>query len=212
MFTKTFAAGAAVLFLSVAALPAGASETELEFTVLRDGDPIGTHSIEIDREAGRTDVDIRTDVAVKLAFVTVYNFNHEGHETWREGRLVAYESKTDDDGTDKSLRARATGGRLVVDGSAAKYEAEPAIVPASLWNPQTVSQSRLLNTLDGSEMAVKVTDAGEETVQVRGEPVKARHYAIEGELNREVWYDAGGTLVKVRFSADDGSDIQYLLR
>jgi len=44
-----------------------------------------------------------------------------------------------------------------------------------------------------------------------GKDVMARHYAISGDLQRELWYDAGGRLVKVRFAASDGTDIQYVL-
>jgi len=85
------------------------------------------------------------------------------------------------------------------------------VVPASLWNMATVSQTHLLNTLDGSDMAIMVKDLGEEAVKVMGKDVMARHYAISGDLQRELWYDAGGRLVKVRFAASDGTDIQYVL-
>ena len=81
----------------------------LTFTVMRNGDEIGTHEIEITSRGDRMEVEIETEVAVKLAFITVYNFDHEGHEVWQGGRLVSYESRTDDDGTEKSLRARAAG-------------------------------------------------------------------------------------------------------
>ena len=184
----------------------------LTFTVMRNGDEIGTHEIEITSRGDRMEVEIETEVAVKLAFITVYNFDHEGHEVWQGGRLVSYESRTDDDGTEKSLRARAAGDHLAVDGSAAKRNAPASVIPGSLWNQATVAQSKLMNSLDGSEMAIAVADLGDEDVVAGGKSLRARHYSLTGDLQREVWYDSAGRLVKVRFSGSDGSDIQYLLK
>jgi len=191
---------------------AAVADDSLAFTVVRDGDEIGTHEIEMKSNGDRTEVEIETDVAVKLAFITVYNFEHEGHEVWQGGRLVSYESRTDDDGTDKSLRARAAGEGLAVDGSAVKRTAPDSVIPGSLWNRATVTQSKLMNSLDGSEMAITVNDLGDEDVVAGGKTLRARHYALTGDLQREVWYDSAGRLVKVQFSGSDGSDIQYLLK
>lgn len=188
-----------------------AEDGDLSFTVLRDGSEIGNHRIRVSEVSGRRTVDIETDIAVKLAFVTVYNFDHEGHEVWENGHLVSYVSETDDDGTEKRLNAHMDGDMLAVDGSSGRRRAALTVMPASLWNPATVSQTHLLNTLDGSDMAVTVADMGKETVKVRGRDVAAEHYSLTGELQRELWYDASGRLVKVRFEASDGSDIQYLL-
>ena len=52
----------------------------------------------------------------------------------------------------------------------------------------------------------------EEPVKGPGGPVPAKHYAITGDLQRELWFDSHGTLLKVRFKGQDGSDIQYVLK
>jgi hypothetical protein len=189
------------------ALPNGS----LHFTVLRDGSEVGSHQIDIHRAGDETRVDIETEVAVKLAFVTLYRFEHDGHEIWRNGQLVQIDSKTDDDGTDKSLHGALGSKGLQIDGSAQKFVAPQTIVPASLWNPEIVKQGRLLNTLDGSEMEVSVKFVGDESVEVHGKSMPARHYAITGQLQRDIWFDADGTLVQVRFKASDDSDIRYVL-
>ena len=199
--------GAGLAAQPAQALPAG----PLDFTVMRDGSKVGTHLIDVTRDAGETRVDIETEVAVKLAFVTLYRFEHEGHEVWRNGHLVQIRSKTDDDGTAKSLQGEMNGKGLKVDGSAQRFVADPAIIPASLWNMDIVEQSRILNTLDGSEMEVSTRLIGEESVEVHGKTVSARHYSMSGQLQRDVWFDADGTLVQVRFKGSDNSDIRYVL-
>lgn len=208
---KTFLAAAAFVAMFMAQAAQALQPGPLNFTVYRDGSEIGTHKIDIRREGASTRVDIKTDVAVKLAFITVYKFEHQGRETWRDGRLVRIETKTDDDGKDKWLKGEANGKGLKIAGSARTYTAEPNIIPASLWNAKIVKQGRILNTLDGSEMAVSINDLGEETVKVYGKAIPARHYSITGQLQRELWFDADHTLVQVRFKGSDKSDIRYVL-
>ena len=128
--------------------------------------------------------------------------------------MVALNSKTDDDGTPHVLEAHLEHGRLAVMGDNEPAEADPAIIPASLWNMAIVKRgnSVVLNTLDGSKMAIDVAFKGEEQVAGESGPVTARHYVIGGDLQRELWYDPDGILVKFRFKGSDGSDIQYVLR
>lgn len=208
------AAAAVTLVASAAAVPAHAetSKGALTFTVLRKGSDIGTFSIAYHVDNGRTYIDSKTHVAVKIVFVTAYRFEQEEHEVWQGGHLARLDSKTDDDGKDRSLHVKADGNALDVDGSAAKYRAPLQVVPASLWNPATVQQTELLNTIDGKMMKVAVRDVGRETVKVAGQPVTATHYAITGDLKRDLWYDARGRLVQVAFLGDDGSKILYVLR
>lgn len=212
MFRKTFLTLAVLGLVLIAQGAQALQPGPLNFTVYRDGSEIGTHKIEIRRDGGDTRVHVATDVAVKMAFITLYKFEHVGDEIWRNGQLVRIESKTDDDGTDKWLKGSLNGKGLEIKGSAKKYVADPAIIPASLWNPAIVKQAKLLNSLDGSTMKVQTTFVGKETVKVHGKAVPARHYSITGELERELWFDEDGTLVQVRFKGSDKSDIRYVLK
>ena len=203
----------AVAALSLSALPAIAAPPpggSLDFTVLRNGSQVGRHEMLFRNEADGLKIDIRTNVAVKVAFITAYRFEHEGHEIWQNGRLIRLWSKTNDDGTPHVLDVSAGGNELSVMADGREAERATVSIPASLWNERIVQQRSILNTLDGSRMTIAVADLGPETVPVKGRPVPARHYSITGDLQRELWYDAQNVLVKVRFKAKDGSDIEYL--
>lgn len=182
----------------------------LDFTVLRNGSEVGRHEMLFRNEADSLKIDIRTNVAVKVAFITAYRFEHEGHEVWQGGRLARLWSKTNDDGTKHVLDVTAGGDNLVVMADGKEPEKSSTTIPASLWNERIVQQKNILNTLDGSRMSIQVADLGTETVLVKNARVPARHYVISGDLQRELWYDAQNVLVKVRFKAKDGSDIEYL--
>lgn len=186
-------------------------ETHLDFTVLKDGSPIGHHQIVLNRDGDNASVSIKTNILVRVAYVPVYRFEHAGNEIWRNGRLVSLRSQTNDDGDKHNLVAEARGNHLEVDGDGLQSRAESGIIPASLWDQDLVKQKILLNTLTGKQMPVSVTDLGEEAIHSRGKETRTDHYKITGELQRDVWYDRSGTLVQVEFKAKDESDILYVL-
>jgi len=213
---RTAAATLAAVFIVAGSGMAAAAQAEtLNYTVLRDGKTIGTHAVTIDQNGAETRVGVETDIAVKVLFVTAYKFKHTSQETWSNGRLVSITSTTDDDGTPKELNARAENGRLSVDskvkGQERRQHADTTALPASLWNAATVKQSALLNTLDGQVMQIEVEDLGMEDLDAGGASLTARHYAITGELTRELWFDAAGRLVRMRFPDKTNTEIVYAL-
>lgn len=196
---------------STAAFALDAPREALSFTVLRNGEAVGTHVLRFEPKADGLGVAIDTNVVVKMAMIPVYRFEHHGQELWQSERLVSLTSTTNDDGTRHSLNVAAGGSALEITGDGAPSRLPAATLPASLWNRATTTQGTLLNTLDGRAMTVRIDDLGEDMVTAHGQPRRAHHYAMAGDLARELWYDAAGTLVQVRFKAKDGSDIRYVL-
>ncbi len=188
--------------------PAG----RLDFSVVRDGTVIGHDVLEFAQSGDVLHVNVRTDVQVKIAFVTVYRFTHESQEVWRDGRLESLASRTNDDGTAHELAVHAAANGLEVVGDKRRSTAPGELVPASLWHDGIVRSRVILNTLDGAQMAIQVRDQGLEQVDVQGHPVAAHHYVLTGDLARELWYDAAGVLVQARMKGSDGSDVLYTLR
>jgi len=219
------------VLITVMGFDALAATKTLEYTVLRDGSPIGTHAYTIETNGTDTNVAVTTDIKVKALFITVYKFIHESKEKWQNGQLVSLKSTTDDDGTPKSLQASAENGKITLDATINKQErrqfAPSASIPASLWNPALVTQgtvlktakgaaiktleSQIVNTLDGQLMKVKIADLGNEEVEAQGTKVSANHYQITGELTRDLWYNSDGDLVRVSFPDKTETSIVYSL-
>ncbi|HEU0071540.1 MAG TPA: DUF6134 family protein [Alphaproteobacteria bacterium] len=205
----------ALCLLLCAAAPAAQAAQQtgtLDFTVLRDGDAIGNNKISFQTTSDEFDVTVDTNIVVKIAMIPVYRFEHHGQERWQNGRLFSLSSRTNDDGKHHFLSVHPDAGQLRIDGDGRQALIDSASIPASLWNAALVRQTQLLNTLDGSAMAVKIDDLGQETVSVHGIPVSARHYSVSGDLKREVWYDGDDRLVRVQFKADDDTKIEYVLK
>src|SRR5712664_419264 len=67
----------------------------MQFAIMRNGEQIGTHAIEISRKGPETNVRITTDLTVKVLFVTAYRLQHAATERRVNGQLVALDSTTD---------------------------------------------------------------------------------------------------------------------
>lgn len=205
-------------FLLVAAQSAVAismgifSDRELAYTVTRNGTPIGSHVYTFNRDGERVRVDIRTDIDFRLLSVPIYRFKHESHEVWVGDRLIRMVSKTNDNGDPVKIEVRADGAILKVENRQESVNVDADAIPASLWNREVVDRERLLNTVNGEVMTTKVTDLGEETLTTAGESITARRFRLSGDYNRDLWYDIrDGKLVRVRFEAADGSEVEYVL-
>ena len=60
-------------------------------------------------------------------------------------------------------------------------------------------------------LEITVADEGIETIEAWDREVEARRYALTGDMEKELWYDAAGIWVHMRQMARDGSIIEYRL-
>jgi len=200
-----FATGAEA---SVSSVPV---DGRLLFTVVRDGEPIGTHHFLFARNADRTTVLVRTDIDYRFLFLPLYRFRHSSKEVWSGGKLTELSSLTDDNGESIRIEARANGKELLVKGLEGEYRAGPGVVPSSLWNANVVRAKELLSTIRGKLLRTSAEFLGEEELMLNGRKVATDRYRITGQFERNVWYDRDSkVLVRVRFKASDGSWVEYV--
>jgi len=188
--TFAFASGPAL----AASIPAS---NKLAFDVIRKGKDIGDYIITFRKSGSNLTVNLNTKVKVKLPIVgvSVYEFVQKSSEKWRSGKLASLSSTTNDNGDAHSIKLGPS-----------------SLLPASLWNVDIVKAHNVLNTIDGKKMRISVRKVGNENVATGHGKVGATHYRISGDLARDVWYAADGTLVRVSFAGDDGSKVDYRLR
>ena len=207
-FLKAGLLSAAALFSSSAAQAAPMAET-LRFAVMREGQQIGTNTIELRRNGSETTVQMMTQVQVKIAFVTVYRFEQTETERWVGGKLMALSALTNDNGTMHRVKATRTNDRLTIEADGKTTEVAGNTIPASLWNPLLLEKTVAFNPQDGTMMPIAVTDRGVDQLVVQGRAKRTRHYVINSTFPQDVWYDDARQLVKVELKVSDGSTIRY---
>ena len=206
----------AVILAIIACLGAATIRTDaaippspgFDFEILRDGTPIGRHTIDFRREGDDLHVDIAIDIAVELMFVTVFRYTHRNREIWRDGRLVSIETRTDDDGTPYRVSGRATEDGFSVEGSGGSFLAPADIVPTSYWSPRTPGQTTLLDTQRGRIISVAITPGETERVTTSAGMIDAQRFVVDGDVRLSLWYTPAGEWAKIAFEAR-GDRVEY---
>ena len=197
---------AAVLYLILVGASAFAAD-RIEMNITRNEEHIGTHSITFVRDGARLHVDTRVEVAVKMAFVTVYRMLKTSRETWERNRVVAYDATIDDNGTVSTIKVRPNGANLEIDGPAGRVTAPLGTMISGYWTDRTITQKLLIDSSDGVLRRVSVEKPMSEMLTAGGRKLPVRRYRMNGDLKRDLWYDADGRLVRMREIASDGSVI-----
>jgi hypothetical protein len=181
----------------------------LRFAIMRNGEQIGTHAIEISRTGPETSVHITTDLSVKVLFITAYRLQHSATERWVNGQLVAFDSTTDNNGVRHKVSATRRTSGLEVQADGKTNRVDQNVFPASLWNQELMRRKTAFDTQDGQVDPISVTDNGTEDLSVGSRALKAHHYEIKGRYSQDIWYDERGRLVQVKLIGSDGSVISY---
>lgn len=192
-----------------ATAPASSPEPALSFRVERGGTPIGTHTIQFTQVGDELHVAIDINLAVSFGPITVFRYAHTNRETWRDGKLVAIETETDDDGRRFSVSGKATDkGFEVTSSENGTFIAPASIIPTSYWNPATIEQTELLDTQRGRIINVQVTETATREALADGARIPVREYEMTGDLKLKLWYSPQMEWLNVIFRAR-GADIDY---
>jgi len=182
----------------------------LAFDLERGGSPLGTAAIRFRHDGADLHVDVAIDLAVEVIGIDVYRYTHRNHEVWRDGKLVAIDTQTDDNGTKHEVKGRAIAEGFRVDNGKAVVIADADIMPTSYWNPDVVNRKRLLNAEDGKLVDVSIAADGEETLKLENADLTARRYRMTGDLKLTLWYAPTCQLAGLAFMAR-GSEVTYRL-
>ncbi|MBL8671170.1 MAG: hypothetical protein JNK11_11015 [Alphaproteobacteria bacterium] len=198
--TALLAVGAA------ASIPAG---DRIGFAVMREDAPLGQHRVSLERSGDTLVATVEIALRLRFAGLTLFRYDHRSVETWQAGRLVALESRTDDDGTSHVVTGRAVPEGFEVTADGKRFMAPADVIPTSYWHPATVAQTSLLDTQNGRLVAVRMTPKGRDQVALRSGKAEACRWEMRGDLAMDLWYDSTGRWVKLTFNAR-GADVVYV--
>jgi len=182
----------------------------LEFSVFRNGNPLGRHEVAFSDRNGDLVVDISVDYPVKFGPLTFFRYKLRGRETWSKGVLASARAQTDNNGKREYMSANRDGEALIVEGSRARRARTPLDCSiATHWNIAQLD-GPMINPQDGSLLRFSVKTMGlSKLLDAKGAARIARRYALNGESPLELWYEDPGVWVGLRAKAFDGSVISY---
>ena len=175
------AAPLALCCLLLLSAEAKAETRRLDFEVKRNGSPIGSHVVTIEKKGEETRVQVALDLAVTFGPFTLYRYTHRSSERWLSDRLQSVEASTDDDGTKYALRAWAEDGKLVLDGPEGRQTGPADTMPSSYWNPRLRQAASWVETHWGVLLPVTITKGAPVTLELPGRTVRAIPHTITSE-------------------------------
>lgn len=184
--------------------------SDIRFSVWRKDRRIGSHTVQFRRDGDLVDVRIDFRARVKFLGITAYRFEYVSSSAWDGAALQSLNASVNDDGAQAEVSARRFGGEVVVDGSAGLRRVTGGLFPSNHWHPGVIGETRVLNTLTGRLASVSISARGQERVETAHGYVTADRYLYSGDLHDvDVWYDAAGRWVKLRFLTKGGELIEY---
>ena len=190
-------------------VPAQAAEPprHLVFNISRNGQQIGQHVMDITTDGKVTTVDMKTNIEVKVMFVTAYKLEYTAQEVWNDGNFTSFQSQTDDNGKHHQVNVTATADKVAVVADGKRAEAPKGTIPATFWNTQFLTRKQVIHTENGQILTIAIQDLGNESVKTAAGPKQAKHYHTTGGLERDMWFDATGTPVRFQLLGSDKSVI-----
>ncbi len=184
-------------------------QTDLDFTIVREGSEIGTHSIRFQNMGDDFIVRLSSTIEVTILGVAVYRRVEEHVEEWQDGRLVSFTGFTDDDGRRYDVQVKVEGTGLKVSGSAGTTFSAPGLLPATYWNIDTVGSTQLIDAKTGRIVNVTVAEGEPLRVQAGEREIDVIRYRMTGDEPRDLWYDEDGKWLGMSFETRDGSIVEF---
>ena len=197
---------AGMLFASPHA--ASAAQYRLDYQVSHSiyGD-IGTYSNVVETDGGTTTVTTTLDIKVSILGIVAYRRSAHRVETWMGDRLVHFQGTSHLNGKTIELSGAAQDDNFVITAPSGKVSAPASIRVANPWTANILNGDTILLPDDGTIRKARLTDAGETSVTIQGQNIRAREYDIGliGTAKRyQVWFNAANMPVMFRLFDFDG--------
>jgi len=171
---------------------------KIEFDIYRNNKHIGKHIFSFKKSDNEIEVESEINFEIKKFGVVLYKYHVKGTEYYRDGKLIKFNSKTNQNGKEKYVNLKAEGKDLVIDGSSFKGKVSQEYLLGTWWNHSIVKAPAQISAVSGRIIKQKVTFLGKEKIKLGNKTFKTLHFnfsSIDKKLNKskrlntDVWYD-----------------------
>ena len=171
---------------------------QIEFEIYRNNKHIGKHVFSFKRINDELIVESEINFEIKKLGVVLYKYHVEGTEYYKDGKLVKFESKTNQNGKEKYVKIKLGGNELVIDGSSFKGKVSPDYLLGTWWNHSIVKAPAQISAVSGRIIKQEVEFLGKEKLELVGKSYDTLHFNFSSadqsltkdkKLNTDVWYD-----------------------
>jgi len=170
----------------------------IEFDIYRNSKHIGKHIFSFRRLEGKLFVDSEINFEIKKLGIVLYKYHVKGTEVYKNGKLIKFNSKTNQNGKDKYVNMKLEENDFIIEGSSYKGKASTDYMIGTWWNHSIVKAGAQISAVSGRIIKQKVTFLGKETIQFGNKTYNTLHFNFSStdkklvkdkKLNTDVWYD-----------------------
>ena len=170
----------------------------IEFDIYRNNKHIGTHIFSFKKLEGQLTVESEINFEIKKLGIVFYSYHVKGTEIYKAGKLIKFNSKTNQNDKHKYVNLKLEDGEYTIDGSSYKGKTPVTYVLGTWWNHSIVEAKAQISAVSGRIIKQKVTFLGKETIKFGDKSYNALHYNFSStdkklkkdkKLNTDVWYD-----------------------
>ena len=182
---------------------------EITFDVYRKGRKVGAYSTTFKARDNLLSVDIAMQLEIPILFGWTYDYSYKARELWQNENMISLDVSVNDNGDVKTLSAENVRQKLMVIQQDEKKIIDLPLLPTHHYNADVLDDTRVFNTLTGSENTVVITREGEDTLVFDSQTIETEKFRYSGDLNDTiVWYDSDNRWVKMVFPGTDGALIE----
>ena len=170
----------------------------IEFDIYRNNKHIGKHIFSFEKLGTQLIVESEINFEIKKLGVVLYRYHVKGTEYYDDGKLINFNSKTNQNGKKKYVNLKLEGEELVIDGSSFKGKVSTDYLLGTWWNHGIVKAKAQISAVSGRIIKQKVTFLGKETLKIGNKTYETLHFNFSStdkkldkkkKLNTDVWYD-----------------------
>ena len=171
---------------------------KIEFDIYRNNKNIGKHIFTFKKSDNDLSVESEIALEIKKFGVVLYKYHVKGTEYFKNGKLVKFNSKTNQNGKEKYVNLKLDKDSLIIDGSSFKGKVPENYLLGTWWNHSLIDAEAQISAVSGRIIKQKVSFLGKETLNINGTNYETLHFNFSSsdeslskdkKLNTDIWYD-----------------------
>ena len=192
----------------------------IEFDIYRNNKHIGEHIFSFTKSDEQISIESEINFIIKKFGIVLYKYHVKGREVYKDGKLIKFNSRTDQNGKEKYVNLELENDEFIINGSSFKGKTPTNYLLGTWWNHSIVEAEAQISAVSGRIINQKVTFLGKETIKIGNKNYKTLHFNFSStdkklkkdkKLNTDVWYEEK-TLNWVKAAFKKKGNWEYRLR
>ena len=192
----------------------------IEFDIYRNNKHIGEHIFSFAKSNEQISIESKINFIIKKLGIVLYKYHVEGKEVYEDGKLIKFNSRTDQNGKEKYVNLELENDEFIINGSSFKGKTPTNYLLGTWWNHSIVEAEAQISAVSGRIIIQKVIFLGKETIKIGNKNYKTLHFNFSStdkklkkdkKLNTDVWYEEK-TLNWIKAAFKKKGNWEYRLR